>query len=120
MQLQPSLCPCMHLWPAARGGLADVSVDYHPSRPAPCACIQMFNCREVGGVSYLVADMRLQCYDSKWIAVALYAAAMGIVYIVGLPVAVFVLLYRRRALLFGDSKNDVVREAQDKYGFLYR
>jgi hypothetical protein len=81
---------------------------------------QVFNCREVGGVWYLVADMRLQCYDGKWVAVAIYAAAMGILYVIGLPAAVFLILYRHRELLHGDASNDLVREAQEKYGFLYR
>ena len=33
--------------------------------------MRMFRCVEVEGVSWLAADMRLQCYTSEWIAYGL-------------------------------------------------
>jgi hypothetical protein len=80
----------------------------------------MFNCRDVNGVSYLVADMRLECYTGQWVAVATYAAVMAAVYVVGFPVTVLVILYRHRDHLFGDPKDHEVQRVQSKYGFLYR
>ena len=39
--------------------------------------MRMFNCMEVEGRSYLVADMRLECYTSTWAgSVSLLALAV--------------------------------------------
>ena len=51
---------------------------------------------------------------------ALYAIVMGVVYILGLPLGVFIMLYRRRRKLFGSAAADpVVAATQATYGFLY-
>ena len=51
---------------------------------------------------------------------ALYAIVMGVVYILGLPLGVFIMLYRRRRKLFGSADADpVVAATQATYGFLY-
>ncbi len=82
---------------------------------------QVFNCRDVNGVWYLVADMRQECYTGEWVAIAAYALVMIAVYVVGLPLAVLVILYRNRTHLFGDpALDDQAKLVQDKYGFLYR
>ena len=44
---------------------------------------------------------------------------MGIVYIAGLPIVVFSLLYRRRKQLYGDPGDAVVEANRVAYGFLY-
>ena len=74
-----------------------------------------FHCVTVDGVAYLVADMRLQCFDGAWAAAAVYAAAMAALYVVGLPVAILVILWRRRATLFGPGSEDTMKH----FGFLY-
>ena len=50
---------------------------------------------------------------------AVYALVCGIVYVVGFPLAVFVLLFRRRHKLFGDGSDPFVATTRAKYGFLY-
>jgi hypothetical protein len=75
----------------------------------------MYRCVWVDGVAYLEADVTLECYTSQWAMYAGYAGVMGCVYVVGLPVAVFGILWRERGSLFGPH-SDVTR---DKWGFLY-
>jgi hypothetical protein len=38
--------------------------------------LRMFNCKSVGGKSYLEDDMRLQCYVTKWWGYAIYSLVM--------------------------------------------
>ena len=91
---------------------------------------QLFHCRRVEGVDWLVADMRLRCYTPEWTGFAFYALVMAVMYIVGLPTTVFVLLWRRRHSLFNapvagsttatkaSNAAEVVAN-QAAYGFLY-
>ena len=44
---------------------------------------------------------------------------MGIAFVVGLPVVVFVLLFRRRHKLFGDPHDPFVSTTAVTFGFLY-
>lgn len=76
---------------------------------------RMFKCRNINGTSYLVADLRLQCYTAKWGGYAIYAGVMGLLYAFGLPAAVMWILYRRRHKLFGLRSP----ETRAKWGFLY-
>ena len=62
-----------------------VGLEWNEKRPvhayvcvSGCRCsgvslkiMRMFRCVEVEGVSWLAADMRLQCYTSEWIAYGL-------------------------------------------------
>ena len=50
---------------------------------------------------------------------ALYSIVMVIMYIVGLPLTVFVILYRRRHKLFGESGDPFVATTRRQFGFLY-
>ena len=50
---------------------------------------------------------------------AFYALIMGIAFVVGLPVVVFVLLFRRRHKLFGDPQDPFVSTTAVTFGFLY-
>ena len=56
------------------------------------------------------------CYCCRY---ALYALVVTLVYVFGLPVAVFVILFRRRHELFGDAADPFVATTRDTYGFLY-
>ena len=47
------------------------------------------------------------------------ALIVGLLYVVGLPATVFVILYRRRHKLFGDAKDPFVATTQSTFGFLY-
>ena len=49
---------------------------------------------------------------------AFYALIMGIVYIAGLPIAVFILLWSRRHKLFGDPGRVDVEVTRTTYAFL--
>ena len=60
---------------------------------------------------------------------ALYALLVGVIYVVGLPLGVFVMLFKHRRTLF-DNEPDAARasdsqfksrvqETREKYGFLY-
>ena len=76
--------------------------------------LRLFTCRTIDGTSWLVADMRLQCYTREWSGLAVYAVVMAVVYVAGLPLATFGLLLRQRRLgrLFPT-------QGPDPYGFLY-
>ena len=50
---------------------------------------------------------------------ASYALAIGILYVVGFPTGVLLLLYRRRSVLFGDEADPAVAATREQYGFLY-
>lgn len=63
--------------------------------------LRVFKCRTIDDESWLVADMRLQCFTGKWIGFAIYAIIMIAIYTVGFPLAVLAILYRRRRHLFG-------------------
>ena len=50
---------------------------------------------------------------------AFYSLIIVVVYIIGLPLTVFVILFRRRHKLFGDPADPFVATARSTYGFLY-
>jgi hypothetical protein len=77
--------------------------------------LRVFKCQTVEGVPYLAVDLRLQCYTAQWAGIAIYAAVMLIVYTIGLPVAVFLVLWHRRHKLFGP----VSARTRASWGFLY-
>ncbi len=51
--------------------------------------LRVFKCRTIDSKSWLVADMRLQCYTSEWAAYAFYALLVGIFYVIGFPLGEF-------------------------------
>ena len=59
--------------------------------------------------------MRQQCYTREWAGYALYALIMAILYVVGFPLALTLVLYRQRKTLFGPDSEKTQRD----YGFLY-
>ena len=50
---------------------------------------------------------------------AIYALVCGAVYVVGFPLAIFAVLFRRRHKLFGSNDDPFVVTTRTKYGFLY-
>ena len=44
---------------------------------------------------------------------------MGVVYVAGLPAGVFLMLYHRRHVLFGNASDTKIATTQSAYGFLY-
>ena len=81
--------------------------------------MQLFHCVNIEDQYWLAADMRLVCYDGKWFGYAVYGAVCGVLYIVGFPLAVLVLLYRRRRELFGSPDDALVASTRARFGFLY-
>lgn len=77
--------------------------------------LRMFRCRKIEGTWYLVADMRLECFTATWWSYATYAAVMGVAFVLGLPLLVFVTLFRHRHTLYGDKSGPT----RARYGFLY-
>jgi len=87
----------------------------------------MFKCQEIQNEYYLVADYRIKCFVGVWWAYAAIAAAGAILYTVGIPLGLFLLLRKNRSQLYLEElrkKNDdhdlsnhalVVR----KYGAIY-
>lgn len=71
-----------------------------------------FHCVDIEGVPFLVADMREQCGTALWTGYAVWSAAFIALYTIGLPVGIFVTLYRSRHTL-----NDEATVA--KLGYLY-
>ncbi len=95
-----------------------------PGPPCPFALsgvslkiLRLFRCREIDGVSWLEADMRLQCYTTEWTGYAIYGVIMCVVYVFGLPLLVSILLFRRRHALFGADAAATANLAA--FGFLY-
>ena len=72
--------------------------------PTICSKVFMtFKCVEVGGKSFLVADMSKVCFEGEWIFAATVAAAAIAVYVVGIPLFLLLLLFvgkRRGTLAF--------------------
>jgi hypothetical protein len=81
--------------------------------------LRLFKCREIEGVWWLAADMRLRCYDGRWAGFAIYGLIMAVLYIVGLPAAVLWILWRRRHKLFGSPTDPFVASTRETFGFLY-
>jgi hypothetical protein len=81
--------------------------------------LRVFRCREIEGVSWLAADMRLRCYDSRWSGYAVYCVVMIAVYVVGFPATILWILWQRRHKLFGAPTDRLVASTRATYGFLY-
>ena len=60
---------------------------------------QIFLCRDIDGESWLLHDLRLQCFTPEWNTVAIVAGVAIVVYPVGIPLLFFSLLYRHRRTL---------------------
>ena len=49
----------------------------------------------------------------------MYALICGVIFVVGFPLSIGVLLFRRRHKLFGDAADPFVATTRSTYGFLY-
>lgn len=64
----------------------------------------MVSCDDLdGGMSYLRADYRTDCYSPTHQALQIYAACTIAIYTVGIPVLYVVLLFRNRKVLMYES-----------------
>ena len=53
----------------------------------------VFNCKQIGDDWYLASDLRQQCYTSEWTGYAYIGIAGIILYVIGIPLFCFMLLY---------------------------
>ena len=74
--------------------------------------MQVFKCTEVEGEWWLVADMRLKCYDGDWYFYATYAFVMGVLFTAGFPLTILLILLKNR-----NSLEDPT--VVGRWGFLY-
>lgn len=58
-----------------------------------------YTCASVGGTAYLALDYTVKCYTGQWTAFAAAISLLLVLFAVGLPVALFVLLYGYRSRL---------------------
>ena len=61
---------------------------------------QAFNCREIMGTSYLIADLASPCYDNTWVQYSLLAIVGILVYPIGAFVYTYTCLKRNRHKLY--------------------
>ena len=81
--------------------------------PNVCATILgLFVCKDVNGTSYVLTDMEVECYDSRWWNFLPPALVMIIVYPVGVPLLFFYFLYSSR-------EKFSLSETKLQLGFLY-
>jgi len=63
------------------------------------AVLRTFVCKEITGTNYLLADFTVHCYDARWNSYAVFAAAMILVYPIGIPAFFFIMVFRYRKRL---------------------
>jgi hypothetical protein len=81
----------------------------------PMLCQKMmaiFLCRKIEQKWYLTLDVTLECYDDQWLLQAILGSVGIIIYVIGVPVVFFVLLYQHKDQM---DHPDVIA----KVGFLY-
>ena len=73
---------------------------------------RIFQCVQVGDDWWLVADMRLQCFDPQWSFMAFLSSIMLVLYTLGLPLGMAMWLWKNRRRLHRTS-------VENNLGFLY-
>merc|ERR1711871_785349 len=64
---------------------------------------QFFRCRNIEGTSYLMADYQIHCYTPQWDGFLILVVLFILVFSVGLPLAVTLLLIYNRGALQKDG-----------------
>ena len=64
---------------------------------------RLFDCQEVQGKFYLTADFSVTCYEGMWSVFMFIAIAAIVVYTVGIPLVLYVLLRRNRSHLYAEG-----------------
>jgi len=85
---------------------------------------RLFDCQEVQGAWYLSADFTVKCFEAEWRAYVAIGVLGIVVYTIGIPLVLFVLLRRNRAHLYADGcpEDELSRHAivQKKLGAVYK
>ena len=78
--------------------------------------IQAFNCRDVEGKWYLVADLSEVCYSEKWSGYAFLAMLGVCLYPIGILVYMGTILFRNRHKLWSAPMNSLGHSMKARYG----
>ena len=65
--------------------------------------MEFFRCREIDGVSYLMADYSIECFDGTWFFYLFIVLQILVFFSIGTPVAIAYVLYKRRDTLYEDD-----------------
>jgi hypothetical protein len=57
---------------------------------------RLFKCADIQGTWYLTSDYTVTCFEGKWTASSILAYVCMVVFVVGIPLGQFVILYRNR------------------------
>ena len=79
----------------------------------------MFRCQEVDGIRVLQGDFSVTCDQDKHAIFLILSIAFLILYCAGIPIGVFLILWRNRKALF-DEKHKRHEEVDYEYGGLYQ
>ena len=106
------------LFPNGRGTLSDVDcllLRYLLLCYAPISVrlLRTFRCVDIDGTPYLLADVRVECYTRTWLMFAGWSGALLVLYTVGLPLTILLVLRRHRHQLRE-------RATRARFGFLYK
>jgi len=58
--------------------------------------LAIFDCREIDGDFWLVSDVQLKCYDTRWATYAIVGFCGALVYPVGIPILFYIILSRNK------------------------
>jgi len=73
----------------------------------------IFGCAEIDGSYYLRADISLPCYDSQWMRHAFLSILGILLYTIGIPFFIYLLLRRNRHKIYSSEKFKL------RFGFIY-
>lgn len=74
--------------------------------------LRLYVCKQIGNTSYLLADLRVQCYTETWTRYSFGSMALVLLYPIGIPLFFFTLLYFNKDALRTDR-------IKAQIGFLY-
>jgi len=90
---------------------------FHPSVSG--TAMLFFRCQEINGVSYLMADYSIECFDSSWWSFLPFILFVLILFSLGTPCAIARVLYARRDRLY-DESGEYVKQPLDVLFASYR
>jgi len=78
--------------------------------------IQVWNCREIEGISVLVSDVSVRCYTNRWWGYATFCVVYLFLYIIGSIFVILYFLHHNKAKFGFDTSQS---HAAKKYQFMY-
>ena len=82
---------------------------------------RLFKCREIDDIYYLTADYSMECYVGGWWNYGIIAIICMFIYVLGIPLAQFILLWQNRHHLHEESSLDHQshRLVKKQFGSIY-